>query len=76
LKKALFILFILPLTIWAQTGTESNTDIDSLQLVIINAKHDSVIVKAWQAWDDIIYRSDPKLDFELNKKLICFVRKT
>jgi len=41
--------------------------------LIENAKHDTDIVNAWTAWDNIIYISDPALDFTLNQNIdsIC-----
>lgn len=52
-----------------QVTPNKKNKIDSLQQVIKEAKHDSVIVKAWFAWDNIIYASDPELDLKLNKSI-------
>ena len=66
---------ILLLCLWFNTGVaqlseKQNAQIDSLKNVIESAKHDSSVVKAYIAWDNIIYVSDPELDHELNKKII------
>jgi tetratricopeptide (TPR) repeat protein len=42
--------------------------IDSLQLVINTASHDTTKVKAYFQWDDLIYTTDPQLDQALNNK--------
>lgn len=43
--------------------------IDSLKNVIANANHDTVIIKAWKSWDDLIYITDPKMDLQLTLKI-------
>lgn len=52
-----------------QLTREQAAEVASLKKVIQSAKHDTTIVNAWKAWDDIIYVVDPTLDFELNKKI-------
>ena len=54
----------------AQLSEKQNAQIDSLKQVIESAMHDSSVVKAYMAWDNIIYISDPELDYELNKEII------
>lgn len=44
--------------------------IDSLKRSIKTAQHDTVKINAYNAWDNIIYVSNPKLDLELNLKII------
>jgi len=68
LKKLLFI-FLLPITCVAQVSSKKQTQVDSLKQVIKNAKHDSTLINAWVAWDNIIYAIDPILDLHLNKKI-------
>jgi serine phosphatase RsbU (regulator of sigma subunit)/TPR repeat protein len=68
------IVLLTILSFWQLDFTiaqKSNKDrkIDSLQNVIKTAKHDSIVLKAWQKWDDLIYISDPKLDRDLNYKI-------
>lgn len=53
----------------AQLTREQEAEVASLKKVIKSAKHDTTIVNAWVAWDDIIYVVDPELDFVLNKKI-------
>ena len=65
LKKLLFILFLIPLIVLSQEQQE----IDSLKNVIANAKHDSTVVNAWIAWDNLIYINDPVMDLLLNEKM-------
>ena len=73
MKFILSILFILSLfnggKSHAQSSSNQEREIDSLKQVIKNAKHDTTIVKAWIAWDNIIYASNPSLDLILNKKI-------
>jgi len=69
LKKALFILLLFPLACSAQLSDGKQAQIDSLQKLIKTAQHDSVIINAWIAWDNIIYRVDPDMDFQLNQKI-------
>jgi len=44
--------------------------VDSLKRSINTAQHDTVKINAYNAWDNIIYVSNPKLDLELNLKII------
>lgn len=37
--------------------------------IIKTATHDTIIVKAWSDWDNIIYLTDSDLDFQLNQKI-------
>ena len=53
----------------AQPASEQDQIIDSIQNVIKTASHDSIIIKNWKAWDDIIYASNPELDLTLNLKI-------
>jgi serine phosphatase RsbU (regulator of sigma subunit) len=50
----------------AQPNPEEQKQIDSLQVVIASNQHDSIKIKAINAWDNLIYRTDPQLDFRLN----------
>ena len=40
-----------------------------MKQVIKTAKHDTIIVNAWIAWDKIIWKADPEMDFVLNQKI-------
>lgn len=44
--------------------------VDSLKNFINKAQHDTLKIGAYTAWDNIIYVSDPKLDQELNLKIV------
>src|SRR5688500_13853905 len=48
--------------------------VDSLQRIIKSAGHDSTIINTWKAWDNLIYMSDPELDFKLSRMIdsLCF----
>ena len=59
----------MPLVSLAQLSPDQQVQIDSLQKVVTSAKHDTIIVNAWMAWDNIIYRTDPEMDFLLNQKI-------
>lgn len=67
----MFIFFTLLAN--AQLSPEKTAQIDSLKVIIKTSKQDSTKVKAYIAWDNIIYANDPKLDLELNQKIefIC-----
>ncbi|MEM6264909.1 MAG: tetratricopeptide repeat protein, partial [Bacteroidota bacterium] len=70
LLGALFTSLFLQIIGYAQLTENQQTKIDSLKHVIATAEHDSVIINSWIAWDEIIYVFDPKLDWELNKKIV------
>jgi tetratricopeptide (TPR) repeat protein len=69
MKNLPYILFLLPLVSIAQLPADQKAQVDSLQQVIKTAKHDTIIVNAWIAWDNIIWRSYPEMDFVLNQKI-------
>lgn len=69
MKKLLFILLLLPLVSVAQISTENQAKVDSLKQVVKTAEHDSLVIKSWITWDNIIYITDPELDFTLNLKI-------
>lgn len=60
-----FIAVFLPISSICQ-----NPKADSLKTIIENPGHDTILLKAWLALDDIIYMSDPTLDEQLNNKMI------
>jgi serine phosphatase RsbU (regulator of sigma subunit)/Tfp pilus assembly protein PilF len=59
----------MPLIGTAQLSADQQSQVDSLQQVIKTAKHDTIIVNAWIAWDNIVWRADPDMDFVLNQKI-------
>lgn len=65
----------MPLVNLAQLSDAKQVKVDSLRLSIKTAKHDTVLVKTWIAWDNIIFASDPELDLRLNLKIdsICVI---
>ena len=69
MKNLLYILFLLPLVGKPQLSPEQQAQVDSLKQVIKTAKHDTIIVNAWIAWDNIIWKADPEMDFLLNQKI-------
>jgi serine phosphatase RsbU (regulator of sigma subunit)/Tfp pilus assembly protein PilF len=68
-----FIALFIGFSSMAQLTVEQNHQIDSLKEVISTAKHDTTKINALEAWDNIIYISNPNLDLELNKQIqdIC-----
>ncbi len=68
-----FFTFILSLPLlsvgYSQQTEEIESEINVLKAEILNAKHDSDIVNSYIDWDNLIYRSDPKLDLEINQKI-------
>jgi tetratricopeptide (TPR) repeat protein len=53
----------------AQLPADQKAQVDSLQQLIKTAKHDTTIVNAWIAWDNIVWRAEPEMDFVLNQKI-------
>lgn len=71
MKQFSFIfLFIILAKVSGLFALSKEHTIDSLKLCIEYAQHDTVKINAYQAWDNIIYVSDPKLDQELNQKIV------
>jgi len=75
MKNLLYIFLVLPLAGIAQISAGKQAKVDSLQQVIKMANDDSIVVKSWIAWDNMIYAIDPDLDFVLNYKIdsLCSV---
>ncbi|MBN4077675.1 tetratricopeptide repeat protein, partial [bacterium AH-315-C20] len=67
--RFLLLIFFFPLIGFSQLTADQEAQIDSLKEVIETAEHDTVIINAWMDWDNIIWISDPELDFKLNKKI-------
>lgn len=65
----LLIGLVASLGVHAQLSPSQEKQVESIKRVITTAKHDSTIINAWIAWDDIIWQVDPDLDFELNSKI-------
>lgn len=71
MKQLLWIfLFLPPFQIQGQQISQQYTIIDSLKNIIATAQHDTIKINAYNAWDNIIYLSDPQLDQELNHKIV------
>ncbi|MBN4077673.1 tetratricopeptide repeat protein, partial [bacterium AH-315-C20] len=69
MRKLLVISYLFSFSGFSQLTPEQEAQIDSLKEVIESAKHDTTIINAWVAWDNIIWISDLELDFELNEKI-------
>ena len=69
MKNLLFLILVFAFSGKAQLTIEQQAKVDSLKGALKFAKHDSMIVKSWVAWDKIVYASDPELDFILNQKI-------
>ena len=63
-------LFLISFQVLGQLTFDQELAIDSLKKCINNAQHDTLKINAYTAWDNIIYISDPKLDLELNLKIV------
>jgi tetratricopeptide (TPR) repeat protein len=48
--------------------------IDSLKQCVEISTNDTAKINAYKAWDDLIYISDPKLDEELNQKIVSLAQ--
>ena len=53
----------------AQEDTDVSIQISELVQTIKNAKHDSIKVKAYFQWDDLIWMTDPALDLKINVRV-------
>ncbi len=77
-KLYLLVAFLILFVSSARTQNSSNhlKIIDSIKHVIATTKQDTLKIKAWKAWDDLIYISDPDLDFQLNCKIdsLCKIK--
>lgn len=74
MKYLLTIVFLFYVDIsFAQLSQEEQKQIDSLKKIISTSKNDTLTIKAYLRWDDIIYISDVELDLEINQKIaiIC-----
>ncbi len=69
--KYWILLLFFPLFLSAQ----EDRSIDSLKRITQSNVHDSVRIKAYFAWDDYIFTSDPRLDMQLNMKVISLCEK-
>ncbi len=65
----IFCAFILSSLAQAQLSDEQKHKVDSLKQILTHAQHDTVVINAWMAWDDIIYVSNPYLDSVLIQKI-------
>ena len=63
-------LFLISFQVLGQLTPKQEYTIDSLKNTINAGPHDSIKINAYTAWDNIIYISDPKLDQELNLKIV------
>ncbi len=71
MKRTFYIaFFLISLQIMGQLTPKQEDAIDSLKRVISSSHHDTTKIAAYNAWDNIIYISDPKLDLELNLKIV------
>ena len=52
------------------SGVKSQVNLDSLKTIISSKTHDTNKINALKAWDNEIYLSDPKLDLELNLRIV------
>lgn len=68
--RTLFLFILLfPWIAVAQLSDSEQLKIDSLKEVIATTEQDTIKIKAWKQWDDMIYAFDPVLDYALNKKI-------
>ena len=71
----IFFLFYSYLNTHGQLPSQQLQAIDSLKVVIGSNVHDTSKIAAYNAWDNLIYISDPKLDEELNEKIVALAEK-
>ena len=69
MSKLFLLLFTISfVSIFAQS-TPDQSKIDSIQLVIQNAQHDSTIINAWNNWDKLIKRKPVAFSIQLNQNI-------
>ncbi len=69
------ILLFISFSIKAQDSNKQLIKIDSLKAVIANTPHDTILLKAYNEWDNLIYYQDPELDLKLNEKIVSICNK-
>jgi tetratricopeptide (TPR) repeat protein len=75
LKRTLYIALFFIAICYAQELQGQEKAIDSLKVIVKNAKHDSIRINALKTWDNLIYMSDPKTDVELTKRIDALTNK-
>ena len=55
--------------VFGQLSQDQKQEIEEIKLKIAKANHDSIVIKEWINWDNIIYLMYPELDLELNQKI-------
>lgn len=71
-RHVIGILFLfLTLPVIGTISSHQQHAIDSLKNIVATAQHDTTKINAYIAWDNLIYISDPKLDEELNEKIVA-----
>ncbi|MBK6951807.1 MAG: tetratricopeptide repeat protein [Crocinitomicaceae bacterium] len=70
MKSQLLLFYFLISTISFSQSFEIRKEIDSLKYEIAIAKHDSLKIQAYVAWQNLIFETDPDLDYELNERII------
>lgn len=66
----IFISLLLVFNIRGYSQNKKENLIDSLKQCIETSTNDTAKINAYKAWDDLIYISDPKLDEEINQKIV------
>lgn len=76
MRFKLYILVISLLSISHLASSQDDTaEIDSLKEVVASKNvHDTTLLKALIAWDNLIYYSDPELDIELNERILAITK--
>jgi hypothetical protein len=64
----IFSLLMFRLAVFSQSD-EDQFKIDSLNNVVENAQHDTILIKAWNSINRIIEYSDPELYFQRFKEI-------
>ncbi|MEM1319793.1 MAG: tetratricopeptide repeat protein [Bacteroidota bacterium] len=67
----LLLLGASPLLGFGQLSQEAKAQIDSLQQVIANAQQDTVKVNAWDAWAEIVKKTDKQTAIELWENIVA-----
>lgn len=60
---------------YGQINSKNRVKIDSLKYIITFTKNDSIRIEAYVEWDNLIYISNPALDYELNTEIIKICKK-
>lgn len=76
MKQILYLILVFShIQVFSQLSRQQELSIDSLKKCINTASHDTIKINAYNAWDNLIYVTNPKLDYDLNQKIVELAEK-